>query len=311
MPEEQKPQPQSTPSNNGDLQYIQKRVDSLQEIDSMIVSFIDNLSQTLTLLKQGKQQAATKSSAETRQKFNESVSNTYSNLSFIATHLRKEIKIWDTKINNNAMEESELNSLNVLPLQVNKKATWINKSKFNDELSELDSVLNVNEKELSDYINQKQGGAGAIGTISMITGDVSGTNANAINVTGNIAEPTIKPEPINTTATGTGTGSEPIDLTSASAISPRTSQVQGSNPITGVPLDKSDSLEIMNDDEPLFTGKMEAGTGTGVNVGAGVGGVGTTVGGGVGQPELIQIDDDSDVDALFEDPGNDSDIKML
>ncbi|GMG33845.1 unnamed protein product [Ambrosiozyma monospora] len=305
MPEEQKPQPQSTPSNNGDLQYIQKRVDSLQEIDSKIVSFIDNLSQTLTLLKQGKQQAATKSSAETKQKFNESVSNTYSNLSFIATHLRKEIKIWDTKINNNAMEESDLSSLNVLPLQVNKKATWINKSKFNDELSELDSVLNVNEKELSEYVKRKQGGgANTTDTAAMVTGGVSGANSNAIDVAGSITEPTVKTEPINTTTTGT---TEPIDLTSASAISPRTSQAPGS--VSGVALGKSDSLEIMNDDEPLFTAKTETGTGVGVS-GSGSAGAGSSVG-VVGQPELIQIDDDSDVDALFEDAGNDSDIKML
>ncbi|ODV83765.1 hypothetical protein CANARDRAFT_9328 [[Candida] arabinofermentans NRRL YB-2248] len=126
-------------STEKDISFIKSRLDSLHSIDSKIVTLLDNLSSTVENLKDGKL-TGDKQNVEN---FRDNMSQFYNNLSFTSINLRKEVKILDNRIN------SQLNNSNLLPIQVNKKATWVNEDKMKQEIEEMDRVLDWDEEKLA------------------------------------------------------------------------------------------------------------------------------------------------------------------
>ncbi|OUM54034.1 hypothetical protein BVG19_g3373 [[Candida] boidinii] len=164
--------------------YIQERLDNLYDIDTKVVSLLDNLSCALNNLQEGKKDSkllvnpnnnnnnnhnatAAIASAKIKRdeklsKFKENCSLFYANLSDAAILLRKEIKLLDNRSsginnnnnnNNNTKNNDNLdsNNTNILPITVNKKAIWMGKAQMDAELNELDKLVkeNVIQKEQS------------------------------------------------------------------------------------------------------------------------------------------------------------------
>ncbi|OWB57489.1 hypothetical protein B5S28_g3437 [[Candida] boidinii] len=164
--------------------YIQQRLDNLYDIDTKVVSLLDNLSCALNNLQEGKKDSkllvnpnnnnnnnnnnstAAIASAKIKRdeklsKLKENCSLFYSNLSDAAILLRKEIKLLDNRSsgnNNNTTttkngDNSDSNSTNILPVTVNKKAIWMGKAQMDTELNELDKLVKdkVIKKEQLDF----------------------------------------------------------------------------------------------------------------------------------------------------------------
>ncbi|QPG74664.1 hypothetical protein FOA43_001996 [Brettanomyces nanus] len=116
-----------------DLSYIQKRLDSLHEIDKRIISFLDNMSEAVKDLQLAKQTNDNKKLTE----FNKSVGYCFDDLSYTAIHLRREIKFLSDRMNSKA----DTDDFTMLPVQINKKATWVNGAKMRQEIKEMNKTL--------------------------------------------------------------------------------------------------------------------------------------------------------------------------
>ncbi|KAH3665849.1 hypothetical protein OGAPHI_004037 [Ogataea philodendri] len=122
-----------------DVSYIQSRLESLHAVDVKLVSMLDNLSTTLELLKDHKREGIAKSD-----EFKTAVSGFYGDLSSAAVGLNREIKAINNKVNSQSEE------LDLLPIQINKKAVWVNQDKLNEEVDRLDKIAGFKDIQVPD-----------------------------------------------------------------------------------------------------------------------------------------------------------------
>ncbi|VEU22769.1 DEKNAAC103835 [Brettanomyces naardenensis] len=85
-------------------------------------------------------------------KIKESVGKCYEDLSYTAIHLRREIKFLGDRMSN----RTDTGDLTMLPVQINKKATWVNGAKMREEVSQLNKVLGEEDVE-EDIKGEKEG----------------------------------------------------------------------------------------------------------------------------------------------------------
>ncbi|ODV93991.1 hypothetical protein PACTADRAFT_35732 [Pachysolen tannophilus NRRL Y-2460] len=152
-------------SQQKNLKYVEERLESLHEIDTKIVSLLDNLSNAILELKKGKElnsETLTRENDDVKTQFKENVCKFYSNLSDSSIGLRKEVKLLDNKISNNngngssrigsigtgAKQEDNKDGLGddgdevtILPININKKAVWMGEWKLNQEVAILRELL--------------------------------------------------------------------------------------------------------------------------------------------------------------------------
>lgn len=114
-----------------DLSYVRERMDSLHDVDTKIVSFLQNLSDAVGDL----QLAKAVNSKESLAKFKQSVAKCYDDLSDTAIHLRREVRYLDDRISGQSQGDFIM-----LPVEINKKATWVNEDKIRSEASNLPQV---------------------------------------------------------------------------------------------------------------------------------------------------------------------------
>lgn len=119
-----------------DLKFIHERLDNLYEVDTKLVSSLDNLSSILSTLHRGKTKG---NDDELEKEFVENVRLFYTNLSKVSIELRKEIRCLDDKISNN--QGSGEGSFSILPININKKAVWTGDHKLKQEIEVLDRLL--------------------------------------------------------------------------------------------------------------------------------------------------------------------------
>lgn len=130
---------QKTPAEQSS-EYIKKRLDSLDDIDQHIVSFLGNMSETVDTLQRLKQTNDT----TLTDKFKHNVNDSYADLSFAATHLRREIRFLGRRMQSHKNEDG----FTMLPAQISKKATWVNNAKLREEIHSLDELLGKNNKDI-------------------------------------------------------------------------------------------------------------------------------------------------------------------
>lgn len=111
--------------------FIQKRLDSLNEIDSKIVSLLESMSLLVESYtstdKQGSKQAV-----ESQTKI------IYQTLSDVAINLRKEVKVMDDNIG--VFDKNEDNVM-ILPIPVDQKNTQLSKRKLHEEIDQLRRLI--------------------------------------------------------------------------------------------------------------------------------------------------------------------------
>lgn len=130
--------------------YVQERLESLHEIDTRIVSFLGNMSKAISALQLAKQ-TGEKDQIEL---FKKNTGKCYEDLSYTATHFRREIKFLSDAMKNNGRNDGFI----MLPAQIDKKASWVNGSKIKEELNELNKLVGVgstSEKEGNDEMKEK------------------------------------------------------------------------------------------------------------------------------------------------------------
>ncbi len=155
--------------------YIQERLESLHEIDTRIVSFLGNMSKAISALQVAKQ-TGEKSQIES---FKESTGKCYEDLSFTATHFRREIKLLADAMKNNGRNDGFI----MLPAQIDKKASWVNGSKTREELSELDKLIKEEkvavkgEDEENVEVNKKEDSLQEKAAKSEVTGEENELNS--------------------------------------------------------------------------------------------------------------------------------------
>ncbi|CDK29591.1 unnamed protein product [Kuraishia capsulata CBS 1993] len=128
-------------SEESDIRYIQERLDSLYEIDTKIVTLLDNMSSAISNLHEGKKmisQSKEESLEEVKKQFKENCGNVYENLSSAVIGLRREIKLLDHRTNANVVSDKEVR---ILPVNINKKAVWVGEWKLNQEVENLEAML--------------------------------------------------------------------------------------------------------------------------------------------------------------------------
>lgn len=117
------------PSQDKDVKYIHERLESLNGVESGVVSVLENLSLALSSLQEG-----LSGQTQAKEQFQEGCKGFYENLSTTSVKLRREIKLLDNKMGKNN------NDISILPINIDKKATWIGDSKLKAEVDQLDKI---------------------------------------------------------------------------------------------------------------------------------------------------------------------------
>lgn len=115
------------------MTYIEKRLDSLYEIDCQVVSLLDNVSSLFETY------SSNENSDKTKEQFEKQTKNIYGLISDIAIGLRKEVKLMDDNIG--VYDKNEDNVM-ILPLSVDQKNTQLGEKRLKDELKELNKLTN-------------------------------------------------------------------------------------------------------------------------------------------------------------------------
>lgn len=71
-----------------------------------------------------------------KKEFQDDIKNFYTDLEFSSIHLKKEIKHLDDRIG-----KADSNGITILPININKKATWAGEEKLKQQLNHIDESL--------------------------------------------------------------------------------------------------------------------------------------------------------------------------
>lgn len=133
----------------GQKDFIQCRLDSLNEIDNNIVNLLDNIGSLFsTYIEPGTQK--TQDLSSTKEKFIEGTKLIYSLLGSIATGLRKEVKIMDENI---GVYDKNAENVMILPISVDQKRTSLGRDRLVKEIENMQQlvggVLDANTGEVA------------------------------------------------------------------------------------------------------------------------------------------------------------------
>ncbi|CCH41137.1 Mediator of RNA polymerase II transcription subunit 11 [Wickerhamomyces ciferrii] len=118
-------------------QFVQDRLDALHEIDAKLVSVLNHSSSALFNLTQLKKNASNKNElAKVKEDYQKDIKEFYSDLEFASINLKKEIKHLDDRIG-----KTDDNGITILPININKKATWAGEEKLKQQLNHIDENL--------------------------------------------------------------------------------------------------------------------------------------------------------------------------
>ncbi|KAH3673322.1 hypothetical protein WICMUC_003782 [Wickerhamomyces mucosus] len=125
--------------------FIQERLQALHQIDNKLVSILSHSSSALTNLIQLKKSSSDKSKQdEFKSEFRTDIENFYQDLQFSSVNLKKEIQILDSRIG-----ETDSKDITILPISINKKATFSGEEKLKSELDTLQKLLGKEPEESS------------------------------------------------------------------------------------------------------------------------------------------------------------------
>lgn len=128
--------------------FIEKRLKSLDGIDSAVVELLDNMSNVFD-----KYANANSNYDEAKKEITDQTKRIYQNISDIAINLRKEVKIMDENIGRYDQNED---SVMILPIAVDQKNTKLGKRRLQEELEQLKALLPeepTEEQKMSHIIN--------------------------------------------------------------------------------------------------------------------------------------------------------------
>lgn len=112
--------------------FIQTRLEALDQIDDNIVKLLDNIGIVLEIYSKPSKQE--NDSIEIKDSFEASVRDVYSSLSSVAISLRNEIKTMDENI---GVSDKNDDLIMILPISVEQKNTTLGLMKQNEELLKL------------------------------------------------------------------------------------------------------------------------------------------------------------------------------
>ncbi|CAH6719869.1 mediator of RNA polymerase II transcription subunit 11 [[Candida] jaroonii] len=134
----------------GKESFIEKRLKSLDEIDSSVVELLDNMSKVFD-----KYANANSNYDDAKKQITDQTKMIYQNISDIAINLRKEVKIMDENIGRYDQNED---SVMILPIAVDQKNTKLGKRRLQEELEQLKTLLPeepTEEQKMLHLINAK------------------------------------------------------------------------------------------------------------------------------------------------------------
>lgn len=98
---------------------------------------MNHSSSALTNLTNLKKNASNKEELnKIKQEFQQDIKNFYQDLEFSSIHLKKEIKHLDDRIG-----KTDADGLTILPISINKKATWAGEEKLKQQLNHIDENI--------------------------------------------------------------------------------------------------------------------------------------------------------------------------
>ncbi|ONH68198.1 Mediator of RNA polymerase II transcription subunit 11 [Cyberlindnera fabianii] len=117
--------------------FVEARLEALHEIDTKLVSILDHSSSALENLTNLKKNASNPDKIAAIQKdFETDVQNFYRDLEYASINLKKEIKTLDDRSG-----KTDANGITMLPININRKATWAGRAKMETQVDELKQLL--------------------------------------------------------------------------------------------------------------------------------------------------------------------------
>lgn len=114
---------------------------SESNIHQKLVSILNHSSSALANLTNLKKNASNKDQLEQIKKdFETDIASFYTDLEYASSHLKREIKALDDRIG-----KTDENGITMLPININKKATWAGKEKLKSQMQALDTLLAKDE----------------------------------------------------------------------------------------------------------------------------------------------------------------------
>ncbi|GMM34653.1 hypothetical protein DASC09_019780 [Saccharomycopsis crataegensis] len=137
-------------SQQSALDFVEERLTNLTIIDEKLVALLQHVSSTLENVKQGRISELTASSSpvsssssdymnHSTYEFQKSVTNFYQDLEFMSSRLRREIILMDKQTSFN---QTNPNDVSLLPITIDKKASWVGDWKFTNQINEIKQLLN-------------------------------------------------------------------------------------------------------------------------------------------------------------------------
>lgn len=113
--------------------FIQTRLEKLQEIDDNIIQLLDNIGGVFETYSEPSRQSSD-GPKDIKLTFEEGVKNVYTSLSSIAINLRHEIKIMDDNI---GVYDKNDDLMMILPITVEQKNTTLGSKKLQGEINKM------------------------------------------------------------------------------------------------------------------------------------------------------------------------------